>query len=88
MECIELFCSLEFELFSMSICSIRIRDRNQDIFKIKLSSLFSNPMNINKCVEELRELAASTIKSNSDDFVGFLESDIDTYCHKVQIIDF
>ena len=39
-------------------------------------------------MEELRELAASTIKSNSDDFVGFLESDIDTYCHKVQIIDF
>ena len=43
-------------------------------------------LNIKKCVEELRELAADTIRSNSADFVGFLESDIDTYCHKVLLI--
>lgn len=32
---------------------------------------------------ELRQLAADTIKSNATDFLGFLESDIDSYCHQV-----
>ena len=32
---------------------------------------------------ELRQIAADTIKSSPNDYVGFLESDIDHYCHQV-----
>ena len=42
MEHIEMVCSLEFELFFISICSIRIRSRKRDIFKIP-HQLNSNP---------------------------------------------
>ena len=35
---------------------------------------------------ELRKLTVDTIKSNLDDFIGFLEEDIDTYCNKVRTI--
>ena len=40
---------------------------------------------IKKNAQELRKLTVDTIKSNSDDFIGFLEEDIDTYCNKVRI---
>ena len=40
---------------------------------------------IKKNVIELRKLTVDTIKSNSEDFIGFLEEDIDTYCNKVRI---
>jgi len=38
---------------------------------------------IKKNVTELRKLTVDTIKSNSEDFIGFLEEDIDTYCNKI-----
>lgn len=41
---------------------------------------------IKKNAMELRKLTVDTIKSNSDDFIGFLEEDIDTYCNKVRNI--
>jgi len=38
---------------------------------------------IKKSATELRKLTVDTIKSNSDDFIGFLEEDIDIYCNKI-----
>ena len=39
-----------------------------------------------KSAADLRVLAANHIKSNAENFLAFLESDIDSYCHKVIVI--
>merc|ERR1711917_38870 len=43
---------------------------------------------IKKNATDLRKLTVDTIKSNPEDFIGFFEEDIDTYCNKVRTITF
>ena len=48
-----------------------------------LSPQLSSRLKIGKKQIELRQLAANFITNNQQDFCGFLEMDVDSYCNKV-----